>query len=301
MILLTGATGFIGHYVSQKKLQIKYAVRDNDTSLTNSFVIKALDSKTNWQGAFNQIDSIIHLAGLAHSHSFTNDDYQSVNVDGTLHLAREAAIAGVKRFVFVSSIGVNGTTTQQVPFSVDSEPKPHNAYAQSKYDAEIGLKKIADETGLEVVIVRPTLVYGPAAPGNFGALTRLVNKVPVLPFGLVSNKRDFISVQNLADLLVTCVNHPNAAGHTFLASDGKAVSIKDFSNAIAKGLNKQLIQLPVPVWCMRLAGKLVGKSIMVEQLVGDLEVDSSNAQEVLGWLPPYTMQESMHSLLENNQ
>ncbi|MUK61338.1 NAD-dependent epimerase/dehydratase family protein [Aliivibrio fischeri] len=301
MILLTGATGFIGHYVSQKKLQIKYAVRDNDTSLTNSFVIKALDSKTNWQGAFNQIDSIIHLAGLAHSHSFTNDDYQSVNVDGTLHLAREAAIAGVKRFVFVSSIGVNGTATQQVPFSVDSEPKPHNAYAQSKYDAEIGLKKIADETGLEVVIVRPTLVYGPAAPGNFGALTRLVNKVPVLPFGLVSNKRDFISVQNLADLLVTCVNHPNAAGHTFLASDGKAVSIKDFSNAIAKGLNKQLIQLPVPVWCMRLAGKLLGKSIMVEQLVGDLEVDSSNAQEVLGWLPPYTMQESMHSLLENNQ
>ncbi|MUK65305.1 NAD-dependent epimerase/dehydratase family protein [Aliivibrio fischeri] len=301
MILLTGATGFIGHYVSQKKLQIKYAVRDNDASLTNSFVIKALDSKTNWQGAFNQIDSIIHLAGLAHSHRFTCDDYQSVNVDGTLHLAREAAIAGVKRFVFVSSIGVNGTATQQVPFSVDSEPAPHNAYAQSKYDAEIGLKKIADETGLEIVIVRPTLVYGPAAPGNFGALTRLVNKVPVLPFGLVSNKRDFISVQNLADLLVTCVNHPNAAGHTFLASDGKAVSIKDFSNAIAKGLNKQLIQLPVPVWCMRLAGKLLGKSIMVEQLVGDLEVDSSNAQEVLGWLPPYTMQESMHSLLENNQ
>ncbi|ACH64821.1 putative epimerase/dehydratase WbiG [Aliivibrio fischeri MJ11] len=301
MILLTGATGFIGHYVSQKKLQIKYAVRDNDASLTNSFVIKALDSKTNWQGAFNQIDSIIHLAGLAHSHSFTNDDYQSVNVDGTLHLAREAAIAGVKRFVFVSSIGVNGTATQQVPFSVDSEPKPHNAYAQSKYDAEIGLKKIADETGLEIVIVRPTLVYGPNAPGNFGSLTRLVNRVPVLPFGLVNNKRDFISVQNLADLLVTCANHPKAAGHIFLASDGEAVSIKDFSNAIAKGLNKQLIQLPVPVWCMRFAGKLVGKSMMVEQLAGNLEVDSSNAQEVLGWIPPYTMQQAMHSLLENNK
>ncbi|MUH96852.1 NAD-dependent epimerase/dehydratase family protein [Aliivibrio fischeri] len=301
MILLTGATGFIGHYVSQKKLKIKYAVRNYDASLTNSFVIKALDSKTNWHGAFTGISSIVHLAGLAHSHGFTNDDYRSVNVDGTLHLAREAAIAGVKRFVFVSSIGVNGTATQEVPFSVDSEPAPHNAYAQSKYDAEIGLKKIAGETGLEIVIVRPTLVYGPAAPGNFGALARLVNKVPVLPFGLVNNKRDFISVQNLADLLVTCVNHPNAAGHTFLASDGKTVSIKDFSNAIAKGLNKQLIQLPVPVWCMRLAGKLLGKSIMVEQLVGDLEVDSSNAQEVLGWLPPYTMQESMHSLLENNQ
>ncbi|MUJ26403.1 NAD-dependent epimerase/dehydratase family protein [Aliivibrio fischeri] len=301
-MLITGASGFIGASLSSRLPSFVSVVRNSSEQISQSeFKIDELSSKTNWQGAFNQIDSIIHLAGLAHSHSFTNDDYQSVNVDGTLHLAREAAMAGVRRFVFVSSIGVNGISTKQVPFSVNSEPKPHNAYAQSKYDAEIGLKKIADETGLEIVIIRPTLVYGPNAPGNFGSLTRLVNRVPVLPFGLVNNKRDFISVQNLADLLVTCANHPKAAGHTFLASDGEAVSIKDFTYAIAKGLNKQLIQLPVPVWCMRFAGKLVGKSMMVEQLAGNLEVDSSNAQEVLGWIPPYTMQQAMHSLLENNK
>ncbi|OCH37503.1 NAD-dependent epimerase/dehydratase family protein [Aliivibrio fischeri] len=301
-ILLTGGFGFIGQQVV-KLSPIKRKVVRMGESYSGSSVhqIDTLNTTTNWQGAFTDINAIIHLAGLAHSNSFSELDYQEVNVDGTLHLANEAAKSGVKRFVFVSSIGVNGTATQQVPFSVDSEPKPHNAYAQSKYDAEIGLKKIADETGLEVVIVRPTLVYGPAAPGNFGSLTRLVNKVPVLPFGLTNNKRDFVSVQNLADLLVTCANHPKAAGHTFLASDGETVSIKDFTYAIAKGLNKQLIQLPVPLWCMRFAGKLVGKSIMVEQLVGNLEVDSSNAQEVLGWIPPYTMQQAMHSLLENNK
>ncbi|WP_063656161.1 NAD-dependent epimerase/dehydratase family protein [Aliivibrio fischeri] len=300
-VLITGGSGFIGRNISKSsQCDFRYVTRIRNEK-HSGFNISELSGKTNWQGAFTDISSIIHLAGLAHSHSFTNNDYQSVNVDGTLHLASEAAKAGVKRFVFVSSIGVNGTLSYHTPFSESSKAAPHNAYSQSKYDAEIGLKKIADETGLEVVIVRPTLVYGPNAPGNFGSLTRLVNRVPVLPFGLVNNKRDFISVQNLADLLHTCTHHPKAAGHTFLASDGRAVSIKEFTNAIAKGLNKRLIQLPVPVWCMRFAGKLLGKSIMVEQLVGNLEVDSSNAQEVLGWIPPYTMQQTMHSLLENNK
>ncbi|AAW84690.1 UDP-N-acetyl-D-quinovosamine 4-epimerase [Aliivibrio fischeri ES114] len=301
-ILLTGGFGFIGQQVV-KLSPIKRKVVRMGESYSGSSVhqIDTLSTTTNWQGAFTDINAIIHLAGLAHSNSFSEQDYQEVNVDGTLHLANEAAKSGVKRFVFVSSIGVNGTSTYQTPFSSLSKVEPHSAYAQSKYDAEVGLQKIAEETGLEVVIVRPTLVYGPNAPGNFGALTRLVNKVPVLPFGLVNNKRDFISVQNLADLLITCANDPKAAGRTFLASDGQVVSIKDFTNAIAKGLNKRVIQLPIPVWCMRLAGKLLGKEVMIEQLVGNLEVDSSNAQEVLGWIPPYTMQQAMHSLLENNK
>lgn len=296
MILLTGSTGFIGRNFEGTKSNFKYVSRNKNKK--NFFCIDSLDATSNWQGAFTDINAIIHLAGLAHSHSFSDQDYQSVNVDGTLHLANEAAKAGVKRFVFVSSIGVNGTATQQTPFSIFSEPTPHNTYAQSKYDAEIGLKKIADETGLEVVIVRPTLVYGPNAPGSFGALTRLVNMFPVLPFGLVNNKRDFISVQNLADLLIICANHPKAAGHTFLASDGETVSIKEFTNAIADGLDKRLIQLPIPISLMKLAGKLLGKSAMVEQLVCNLEVDSSNLQEVLDWTPRYTMKQAMSSLLE---
>lgn len=299
-ILLTGGSGFIGQQIVKLSPIKRQVVRIGESHSGSSVhQIDTLNTTTNWQGAFTNINTIIHLAGLAHSNSFSVQDYQDVNVDGTLHLANEAAKAGVKRFVFVSSIGVNGIATQQIPFSICSEPTPHNTYAQSKYDAELGLKKIAQETGLEVVIVRPTLVYGPNAPGNFGSLTRLVNKIPVLPFGLVNNKRNFISVQNLADLLITCASVPKAAGHTFLASDGQTVSIKDFTNAIAEGLGKRIIQLPIPVWLMRLAGKLLGKSVMVEQLVGNLEVDSSNAQEVLGWTPPYTMQQSMTFLKED--
>ncbi|MGI2180124.1 NAD-dependent epimerase/dehydratase family protein [Shewanella frigidimarina] len=293
-ILLTGGTGFVGKQVS-KQCNVKTQVVRIGKKFNCSSVYKIdkLDAETSWQGAFNKIDTIIHLAGLAHSHSFTEHDYQSVNVEGTLHLANEAAKSGVNRFVFVSSIGVNGTETHIAPFSIDCSPLPHNSYARSKYDAEIGLKKIADQTGMELVIIRPTLVYGSNAPGNFGSLTRLVSKMPCLPFGLTNNRRDFISVQNLADLLVTCAKHPNAGGHVFLASESETVSIKEFTNAIAKGLGRSLFQLPVPVGLMRFTGKLLFKSSMVEQLVSNLEVDSSNLKETLDWVPPYTMEESM--------
>ncbi|HAS6416302.1 NAD-dependent epimerase/dehydratase family protein [Vibrio vulnificus] len=293
-ILVTGATGFVGRELTTLENDFHCVVRLGEAhSFENAFSVRSIDSSTDWEGCFDDVDSIIHLAGLAHSKKFSVNDYNLVNTAGTLRLAHEAAEAGVRRFVFVSSIGVNGTSTQAEPFTLDSEPSPHNDYARSKYDAEIGLKKIAKETGLEVVIVRPTLVYGPDAPGNFGMLTKLIKRLPVLPFGFATNRRDFISVQNLADLLVTCATHPNAAGHTFLASDGETVSIKEFTNAIAKGLDKKIFQLPVPVTLMRLAGKLTGKSAMIEQLYGNLEVDSSHIKEVLGWTPPFTMEQSM--------
>lgn len=301
-ILLTGASGFIGTKLQNEddKCNIRKVIRnDIKSGLNRFFYIPHLDSLTDWHGAFDKIDSIIHLAGLAHGDSYTESDYQTVNVGGTLHLAREAAKAGVKRFVFVSSIGVDGTKTYNIPFSPASEENPHNAYAQSKYDAELGLKKIAAETGLEVVIVRPTLVYGPNAPGNFGSLVRLVDKVPVLPFGLINNKRDFIAVQNLVDLLITCAQHPDAAGHTFLASDGETVSIREFTDAIATGLGRKIYQLPIPAFLMTSVAKIIGRSAMVNQLVDNLQVDSSNAYEVLGWKPPYTMKQAMASLSEN--
>lgn len=300
--LITGSNGFIGRELS--KYGSNRTVSRRSSSNINSqdtFLVDQLDGNTNWCGAFDSVDCVIHLAAVAHTRTCSLEELQKVNVEGTLHLAIESAKAGVKRFLFVSSIGVNGSVTKDKPFLTDSICSPHNIYAQSKYDAELGLKKIAEETGLEVVIVRPTLVYGPNAPGNFGLLTKLVNKLPLLPFGLANNKRDFIAVQNLADLLITCANHPDAGGHTFLASDGETVSIKEFTNAIAKGLNKKLIQLPVPVNLMRFAARLVGKSAMAEQLLGNLQVDSSNAKEVLGWTPPYTMEQAMASLSENKK
>jgi nucleoside-diphosphate-sugar epimerase len=247
----------------------------------------------------NNYETVIHLAAKAHvlEVHVSLEEYLKVNRDQTIILAKMLADNGMKRFIYMSSIGVNGAHSSiGSSFTGKSTPNPHSDYALSKYEAEIGLKKLAKQMGFELVIIRPTLVYGPNAPGNFGSLCSLVSKSPFLPFSLINNKRDFISVQNLASLIVTCLNNPNAAGHTFLASDSQTVSIKDFTNAIAKGVGTNLIQLPVPVSLMRFAGKLLGKSTMVEQLVGNLEVDSSNLFEVLDWTPPYTMEESMSFL-----
>lgn len=303
-VLLTGSSGFVGKNLCDS-MPINYFVRVVREQFENEskyiYGIDRLNSSTDWEHAFEGVSAVIHLAGVAHNKQSDDTDFDEVNNKATLHLAREAVKSGVKRFVFVSSIGVNGSSTNQNPFSDTSNANPHNAYAQSKFNAEIGLKKIARATGLEVVIVRPTLVYGVNAPGNFGLLTKLVTKLPLLPFGLVNNKRDFIAVQNLVDLLLTCVKHPSAPGHIFLASDGKAVSIKEFTNGIAKGVGTKLIQLPVPVSLMRFAGQLLGKSTMIEQLVGNLEVDSSNLFKVLGWTPPYTMEESMSFLKQEKK
>ncbi|GIC16470.1 UDP-glucose 4-epimerase [Vibrio cholerae] len=305
MILLTGASGFIGKSLSSLNLPIRRVLRaypDDSDQITDFVVVSDIADSLQLSGAFNDVKSVIHLAGVAH-HTGSNslEFYNDTNVKGTLTLAEEASRANVKRFVFVSSIGVNGTSTIGAPFTPHSTENPHNHYAQSKYDAELGLKKIAENTGLEVVIVRPVLVYGVNAPGNFGLLTKLVSKLPILPFGLVNNRRDFIAVQNLADLLVTCATHPAAAGHTFLASDCETVSTKHFTNAIAEGLGKKVVQVPIPVNLMRFVGKLTGKSTMIEQLCGDLEVDSSNIKEVLGWTPPLTMKQAMATLRDSRE
>lgn len=300
--LISGGSGFVGSILSGIARDSRYIIRNSQfNNFDNVFEIESFDANTKWGGAFDGISTIIHLAGLAHNKNVSQSAFDIVNNQGTLHFATQAAKAGVKRFVFVSSIGVNGGATYENPFSSFDKPYPQNPYTISKYKAEVGLKKLSEKTGLEVVIVRAPLIYGLNAPGNFGALTHLINKYPVLPFGLAKNRRDFIAVQNLVDLLLVCANHPDAAGHIFLASDCETVSIKEFTNAIAKGLNKKLIQLPVPVSLMRFAARLIGKSAMVEQLLGNLQVDSSNVKEVLDWVPPYTMEQAMASLSENKK
>ncbi|EKO3781223.1 NAD-dependent epimerase/dehydratase family protein [Vibrio metschnikovii] len=301
-ILVTGASGFIGKELISIIPDPICVVRCYESlQFKKCLELPTIDGNTDWSNYVDNVNIIIHLAGAAHIERGGEAIFRTVNTEGTLQLAKEAAKSGVKRFVFVSSIGVNGTTTRDIPFAPSMKAEPHNFYAQSKYDAELGLKEIELETGLEVVIVRPTLVYGPNAPGNFGMLTKLVSKLPILPFGLANNRRDFIAVQNLADLLVTCATHPDAAGHTFLASDGETVSIKEFTNAMAKGLGKRVVQLPIPVGLMRLVGKVTGKSAMIEQLFGNLEVDSSNIQQVLGWTPPFTMEQAMATLKDSDK
>lgn len=301
-ILVTGATGFIGQNLIQLDQNFRCVARSGEKhSFTDSYSVPTIDASTEWGDCFHGVDSIIHLAGLAHNKLYTNDEYRAVNTEGTLRLALKAAEAGVKRFVFVSSIGVNGTNSYNRVFLPNDVAKPHNSYSRSKYEAELGLWTISKQTGLEIVIVRPTLVYGLNAPGNFGSLTKLITKLPILPFGMANNQRSFIAVQNLADLLVTCALSPDAAGHTFLASDGEALSTKVFSNAIAAGLGRKVTQLPIPVRLLLIAGKLTGKTAMIEQLFGNLQVDSSNLKEVLDWEPPLSMKQAMLSLRHSSK
>ncbi|KJF90576.1 NAD-dependent epimerase/dehydratase family protein [Photobacterium leiognathi] len=295
MILLTGSNGFIGSELYKTQSSLFKIVSRHQKGI-DCFKVQSIDSETNWNGAFDNIHCIIHLAGLAHSSCHTAEELYEVNTRGTLKLAEDAVNAGVRRFIFVSSIGVNGSVTKSLPFNSNSKPAPHNNYSLSKLKAEQELLELARNTGLEVVIVRPTLVYGVNAPGNFGLLTKLVKKSPVLPFGLVNNKRSFISVKNLCDLLLVCAKHESAPGHVFLASDGEPISTKEFTNAITKGLGKSVYQLPIPLWCMRFGARLVGKKSISEQLLDNLEVDSSNIFDVLGWVPPYSMEQVMSSL-----
>ncbi|OED64583.1 UDP-glucose 4-epimerase [Vibrio splendidus ZS-139] len=300
-VLITGATGFIGSQLLNDKptdFDIKAVVRNLEFDFDDfeTIYVPDINSKTCWKSALYGVDAVIHLAGLAHDKSFSESDYRDVNIDGTLNLASQAAETGVRRFVFVSTIGVNGSVTNGRPFSPDDVANPHNSYAKSKYEAELGLWTISKQTGLEVVVVRPTLVYGPNAPGNFGTLTKIVKKIPFLPFGLAKNSRDFISVRNLADLLIVCATHDKAAGNVFLAGESGSVSTKGFIDAISQGLGKKVIQVPVPVGLMKILGEITGRSTMIDQLFGDLQVDSSNLKELLGWTPPFTMTENMSRL-----
>jgi nucleoside-diphosphate-sugar epimerase len=298
-ILITGSNGFIGSTLT-KKLKEEYEVIShgrsggNITNMNDFFEVD-IDSQANWQECLSGVNTILHLAAVAHNNSNDPDLINEVNVNGTINLAQQAVKSGVQRFIFISSIGVLGNSTSE-PFDERSTVSAHSDYAASKLQAEEALLKIAQETDLEVVIIRPVLVYGAGAPGNFGKLVKLVKKMPFLPFALCSNKRSFISVDNLVDFISTCIEHPKAKNEIFCISDGDYVSITEFTNGIAKGLSTNLIQLPIPIFIFRLLGHISGKSEQVDQLVGDLQVDSSKARELLGWHPPVTMTETFSKL-----
>ena len=220
--------------------------------------------------------------------------FRTVNTVGTLNLARQAVAAGVKRFLFLSSIGVNGMQTESYQaFSEADQANPHNAYALSKWEAEQGLMRIAAETGLEVVIIRPPLVYGCRAPGNFGSLTRAVQRGLLLPLASVHNQRSLVGLDNLVDFIITCVTHPQAANETFLVSDGQDLSTTELVRgmALAAGVPSRL--LPVPVWALQAAATLLGKGDAVQRLCDNLQVDISKARNLLGWVPPVSVTEGL--------
>jgi len=298
-ILITGSNGFIGSALTNRLKQghgvIGHGKTGDNISNASDFFEVDINSQSNWQSCLENVDAIVHLAAVAHNNSNDPDLINEVNVNGTINLAHQAVKSGVKRFIFISSIGVLGNSASK-PFDESSAISPHSQYSQSKFDAESELLKIAAETGLEVVIIRPVLVYGAGAPGNFGKLVKLVQKTPFLPFALCRNQRSFISVDNLVDFISTCVEHPKAKNEIFCIADGDDVSIKEFTDGIAAGLNKKLWQLPVPNFLFRLLGVMTGKQDQIDQLIGDLQVDSSKARELLNWTPPVTMADTFSKL-----
>jgi nucleoside-diphosphate-sugar epimerase len=305
-VLVTGATGFIGHallaqLVELEHIQVLALSRQAPTeSVTGVKYLHGWDltSKTRWQLELAGVHALVHTAARAH---VLNDrvadplaEFRRVNVVGTLQLVKKAAEMGVKRFLYVSSIGVNGVQSASGEvFSEKDIPNPNNAYAISKWEAEQGLLQIAAESGLEVVIIRPPLVYGHNAPGNFGSLIRAVQRGWPLPLGAVNNQRSLVGLDNLVDFIVTCLTHPRAANQTFLVSDGQDLSTTDLVRGMAQAAGVPARLLPVPVWALQAGATLLGRGDAVQRLCGNLQVDISKARNLLGWVPPVSVEEGL--------
>ncbi|WP_318510109.1 UDP-glucose 4-epimerase family protein [Photobacterium leiognathi] len=305
MILITGGSGFLGSNLIGKldDRYLKVLVRDSQYVNSCCKIIEStIGSQVNYdKSVFDNVECIIHCAARAHvmNEYSTNslDEYREVNTAGTLNLAKQAVNAGVKRFVFISSIKVNGESTlANKPFRFDDERAPEDSYGLSKSEAEEQLLKLAEETGLEVVIIRPTLVYGPGVKANFSALMNLVSKGIPLPFGCITdNKRSLVSVDNLVDLIITCIDHPKAVNEVFLVSDDYDVSTSEMVRKMAAVLNKPQIQIPIPKCCYRLAGKAFGKEDVVHRLLGSLQVDISHTRKTLDWTPPQSIDDGFRN------
>ena len=304
--LVTGANGFIGRAVwlclhATRGVQVVGSVRRSsvrpDTAATD-IAVGELCAETDWSKALNGVAAVIHTAARVHVMNDSSTaplvEFRRVNVQGTLNLARQAATAGVRRFVFISSIKVNGEVTAWgFPFSADDVPAPLDPYGVSKMEAEQGLREIAAETGMEVVIIRPPLVYGPGVKANFAALMRAVQRGWPLPLGAVHNQRSLVALDNLVDFIVTCIAHPQAANQTFLVSDGQDLSTTELVRGMAQAAGVSARLLPVPVWTLLAAATLLGKGDAVQRLCGNLQVDISKARSLLGWVPPVSVDEAL--------
>ncbi|VVQ05983.1 N-acetyl-alpha-D-glucosaminyl-diphospho-ditrans, octacis-undecaprenol 4-epimerase [Pseudomonas fluorescens] len=305
-VLVTGAQGFVGSALFER-LKNDPAV-DAVGSVRSAVPVGTVDAEcyraigdigpeTNWSTTLTDVDVVVHLAARAHVLNDTNTDplaeFRRVNVDGALALARQAIAHGIKRFVFISSIGVNGSVTDREAFSERSAPAPHADYARSKYEAEEALKDLVKTSSMELVIIRPPLVYAAHAPGNFRRLLKLVSLGIPMPFGRIDNRRTMIALENLADFIVTCVNHPAAANETFLVGDAEDFSISEMVTLLAKGMQKRPVLLPVPALWLQSAARLSGKQSLYTQLCCSLQVDSSKGHRLLGWTPPVNAQSAL--------
>ena len=303
VVLVTGANGFVGSALcarlNRDEVSVRSAVRARNLLPfgTDAFQIGSLSADTDWSDALSNVEQVVHLAARVHIMKEKSQnsilEFRKINTDGTLNLARQAASLGVKRFIFLSTIGVNGAETINHPFKADDIPKPYSLYSKSKLEAEIGLKKISEETEMAIVIIRPPLVYGPNAPGNFSTLLRFMKWRMPLPLGAINNKRSFIFLGNLVDLIIRCIEHPNAENQIFLVSDDHDISTTQLLQNVRKALKKFTLLLPIPKNILSLIAKYSGNERMAQQLLGSLEIDIKKTKLLLGWQPPFNIFEAL--------
>lgn len=287
-ILITGATGFVGRYLVNglsKADEVIACVRKKSSFMPSS--VQQIVSNNFFDIAIpKDTDVIVHLAGIAHNKNNSVDEFKKINVDGTLELAHKALEANIKRFIFISSIGVNGNSTHGKAFTEQDTPNPTNDYTKSKYEAEKALAKLFENTHIDLVIIRPPLIYAHDAPGNFASLLKLIYMGLPLPFGCTNNKRSFISIYNLVDFIHHCINYPSSINETFVIADNDKISTKQLVASISKGMGKTNLLLPLPTYPIKVATNFIGKKTLYEQLFGDLEIDNTKAKKALNWQPP---------------
>lgn len=303
VVLVTGATGFVGRRLVAALVdrgeRVRVAVRTPQTGLTgvDAAVVGDIHGHTDWGRALDGVDRVFHLAARTHVLDDPAADplreYRRINTEGTARLATAAARSGVRRFVYLSSIKVNGENTDAGPYTAASVPQPEDAYGQTKWEAERALRGVEKHLGMEAVVLRPPLVYGPGVKANFLKLVDLVARGVPLPLGAVHNRRSLVYVENLVDALIVAGSHAAAAGGTFLVSDGEDVSTPQLVRALATALGVRPRLLPLPPVLLRTAGRLLGREAQVKRLTGSLHLDSQVIRDVLGWRPPRTLEDGL--------
>ena len=299
-ILITGFNGFVGTKLSQTLVDKELVLlgRHKPEICPHPFYHYEFSAQSRCDEAVKGVDVVIHCAARVHMMDDNSSDplaeCREVNTFGSLNLARQAAAAGVKRFIFISSIKVNGEgTLTGKPYTPFDRAKASDPYGISKAEAEVALRQLAAETQMEVVIIRPPLVYGPGVKANFAAMLKLAQKNLPLPLGAIYNKRSMVALDNLVNLIVTGIDHPKAANQTFLVSDDQDVSTTELLQMMTRAAGKKPWLIPVPMSWLKLAGKLTGKQAVIDRLCGNLQVDITHTKETLGWKPPITVEEGI--------